>query len=204
MASGHVFAAEIKTLTFQDSLPVRNWKDLRDEGVILQKHSFTCAAAALATLLTHYYGLRVSEDDVVKLAHKDAWLSMEDLQNVAGHFGFKAVGLALGMEQLKKLKVPVIVYIDTPVGQHTAVLRGISDVRVWLADPSDGNQFLTLDDFSSKWHTRTEAGYEGKILLVLPNGGGNETINARYFSSPRPHYSRTLDLELDGIRHAAR
>lgn len=68
---GHsAFAAEVAFGGIQGRIPITTWKQVRDDRVILQKRDYSCAAASLATLLTHYYGLKVTEDDVIALAGK--------------------------------------------------------------------------------------------------------------------------------------
>lgn len=182
-------AADVALHGMQGRIPITTWKQVRDEQVILQQRDASCAAAALATLLTHYYQLNVTEDDVVTLAGKEAWLSMADLKRVAQHYGFKAVGLSLGFEELRQVKIPVIVYFKTPAGPHNAVLRGISATRVWLADPANGNLYLALADFKAKWRTRNDPGFEGSVLAVIPASGEIGAVAAGFFSTPRPHYS---------------
>ena len=150
-------------------VPVTAWKVVRDQGIIMQKRDFSCGAASVATLLSGYYGLNVSEDDAIRIAGKEAWLSFDDLQRVAAAYGLKAVGLELDFAQLKQLSVPVIVYIDTRAGPHFAVLRGINDDFVWLGDPASGNNYYRNHQFLSYWRTTPAAeNPRGKILLVLP------------------------------------
>lgn len=184
-------AAEFKMHALQGRLPIRTWKEMRDDQVIHQHRDFSCAAAALATLLTFHYGLNVTEDDVIGVVGKDAWLSMSDLRLAAGHYGFKTIGLAMDVEQLRKIKVPVIVYVKTTGSPlpHNAVLRGIDEQRVWLADPAYGNLSLTFSDFKSKWQSRGDAGDEGKVLVVLPEDGVSVNIKEEFFAKPKPRYA---------------
>lgn len=186
-------AAEVAFGGIHGRIPITTWKQARDDRVILQKRDYSCAAASLATLLTHYYGLNVTEDDVIALAGKDAWLSMADVKHAADHYGFKTVGLAMGLDDLRKVKIPVIVYIRTNGGPHNAVLRGINEDRVWLADPANGNLSLTIPDFQAKWRTRDDPGFEGAVLAVIPNGRDIGVVTDGFFGTSPPRYSIVPD-----------
>ena len=61
---------------------VSSWKKLRSTDVILQKLDYSCDAASLATLLSSYYGLNVSEKDIIDVANKDEWFSFADIQSI--------------------------------------------------------------------------------------------------------------------------
>jgi len=43
----------------------RNWKELRDTGIEKQNLDVSCAAAAAATILRAYYGVAVSEQEIL-------------------------------------------------------------------------------------------------------------------------------------------
>jgi predicted double-glycine peptidase len=119
-------------------------KELRDQYVVKQQFDFSCGAAALATLLTYYFGDPTSEQDVLKLLMaqlpKDDKLqktrigfSLLDLKHIAEAKGYRAAGFKLTIEQLMQLAAPVIVFVQ-PLGYpHFAVLRGIDRGRVFLA-----------------------------------------------------------------------
>lgn len=163
------------------SVPVKTWKETRYDQVIRQQHEFSCGAAALATLLTYYYGIQISEEEVLKAVNKEGWLSLADIQQVLPRYGMKGIGLALNYDQLTKLKIPVILYIENPAGPHFAVLRGLTDHTVWVADPANGNIIFPLNKFLEKWEVRPEAEYQGKILAVIPVGDIPTTVNRQFF-----------------------
>ena len=52
---------------------------------------------------------------------------------------YRRIGIAATYEQLTKLKLPVIVYLDHRKTEHFSVLRGATDDMVILSDPSLGN-----------------------------------------------------------------
>ena len=76
--------------------------------------------------------------------------NFNDMQRVLPQFGFKAQGFASTYDQLSRLRIPVIVYLQTRRDQHFAVLRGIDDDAVWLADPSLGNRTYSKYQFMEK------------------------------------------------------
>lgn len=167
--------------TVQGELDIKPWSAFKDDGVIKQKLDYSCGAAALATLLHGYYGLPVTEESIIEATGRNAWLSFADMEKAVTGYHLRAVGLALNLEQLKQLKVPVIVYIDTREGPHFAVLRGISDDTVWIGDPATGNDRYPIYRFQEKWETRKDPNFRGRILLVLPTADSHVTIQVGFF-----------------------
>jgi predicted double-glycine peptidase len=178
-------------------------KELRDRHVVKQQLDYSCGAAALATLLTYYFGEETSEPEVLQILTsgltKDEQrlkaqrgFSLLDLKHVAEAKGYRAAGFKLTIEQLKQLAAPVIVFVQ-PLGyKHFAVLRGIDRGRVFLADPARGNLRMSIGRFLSEW--------DG-IIFVLGKPG-EEDISTYPLGLPRPDViqpellgvSRLLDL----------
>lgn len=154
----------------QPRKPFVSWVEKRNQQVIMQEYDYSCGASALATILTYYYGMAVSEQQVIEAVGKDAWLSLADIQQVLPHYGFKGIGLALSYEELQKLKMPAILYLEGRGGKHFAVLRGIDDKVVWVADPNNGNVRYPVDRFRGRWEVRASHTLKGKVLLVVPDG----------------------------------
>jgi len=50
------------------------------------------------------------------------------------------VGFSASYDQLARLNMPGIVYLEHRKSEHFSVLRGIDESTVWLADPSQGNR----------------------------------------------------------------
>jgi len=46
------------------TLPFKNWKDLRDDGIERQDTDESCGSASVATILRSFYGVDVSEQDI--------------------------------------------------------------------------------------------------------------------------------------------
>ncbi|MBI4755544.1 MAG: hypothetical protein HY778_09060 [Betaproteobacteria bacterium] len=160
-----------------------SWLARRDAAIVKQNLDWSCGAASLATILSSFYGLEVSETDVLLAIGKEEEASFDDLARVAPEFGFKAAGLAFGPAELKRLALPVLLYLRVRGEDHFSVLRGVSEERVWLADPSWGNRILSWPDFLEYWQTRDDPRRPGKALLALPAEGA---VKARegFFQPP--------------------
>jgi uncharacterized protein len=162
-------------------------KELRDQHVIKQELEFSCGAAALATLLTYYFGDITSEQEILKIMlselSKDErklkeWrgFSLLDLKGMAQAKGYRAAGFKLTIEQLTQLAAPVIVFIQPMGYQHFAVLRGVDRGRVFLADPARGNLRMSLSRFASEWNG---------TIFVLGKAGEENIVNYP-LALPRP------------------
>jgi uncharacterized protein len=141
--------------------PVLSLFEIRHDGVIVQKWETSCAAAALATVLTFSLNDPVSEKFVAqKMLHSTdpinvkvrAGFSLLDMKHFVEGRGFKGVGFkGLTFEQLLELKSPIV-----PIGfygnAHFVVMRGLNNAcRVHLADPAFGNRTVPVEDFNSTW-----------------------------------------------------
>jgi len=159
--------------------PTRSMKDLRDQNVVKQRYDFSCGSAALATLLQYGFGETVTERQILlglfnnlsneeKLIRQKTGFSLLDLQRVAQARGYNAQGFRLAPEQLSLLGGPVIVFIEPRGYKHFAVLRGVRDGRVYLADPSRGNIRMPVYNFLKDW---LQADGKGIIFVVEPKTG---------------------------------
>lgn len=147
----------------QAYVSVRSYADLKFENMVRQQTDITCGAAALATILRHYYGFNVSEADVIEttLAQADAeqreninkyGFSMLELKRAAGSFGLESGGFKLeGVNNLLNLKVPVIALTTVRGYAHFVVLRAARDGKVFIADPAFGNRTTPLKEFEAQW-----------------------------------------------------
>jgi len=114
----------------------------------------------------------------------DFMSSFEDMQRALLPFGFRAVGVSTSYEQIAKLKMPVVVYLEHRKGGHFSVLRGGDDQTVWLADPSLGNRTYSRWQFLDMWDTG-EGALEGKVLAVFPDTSGSATVTDFFTKTPR-------------------
>ena len=172
IGQAQVSTAIVGTHSATLEIPVKSWKALRDAQVVKQDLDFSCGAAALATLLNHFYGQTLTEEALLKAMDKgEGRASFEDMAKALPQFGFRAQGFAASWDQITRLKMPVIVYVKHRKNDHFSVLRGISEDTVWLADPSLGNRTYSQQQFLAMWQTRQDsenADLPGKLLAVLP------------------------------------
>lgn len=171
-----------------------SWKTIRDAHVVKQNFDFSCGAASLTTILNEFYGLSLTEKQILVDMHKQDYMAnFEDMARVVNNYGFKAGGIALGYEQLTKLTMPVVVYLRHKNQDHFSVLRGISQAHVQLADPSWGNRIFSKNQFLDMWETRDDEKFKGKILLVLPKDHETDEPIHAFFDPPTPN---TLGVEM--------
>jgi uncharacterized protein len=141
--------------------PVRSLFEIRHDGVIVQEWETSCAAAALATVLTFTLDDPVSEKlvaqrmlhstDPIKVKVRGGF-SLLDMKHFVESRGFKGAAFkGLSFEHLLALQSP-IVPIDFYGNAHFVVVRGLNDAgRVRLADPAFGNHSVSVEDFNSVW-----------------------------------------------------
>lgn len=172
----------LSTATLKGHLPIKTWKDLRDDSVVKQDLDYSCGAASVATIMNGFYDLEVTEAELLDAMEDDGAASFQDLAEVVRSYGLKGVGVALSFDQLRQLKVPAIAYLKYRDDDHFSVIRGI-DVsgRVSLGDPSWGNRRFTKHQFLNMWETREDEVLKGKVLLILPDGIDVASINHSFF-----------------------
>jgi uncharacterized protein len=173
-------------------------KELRDQYVVKQDTDYSCGAAALATLLTYYFGEENSEQQILELMNAGLTkveqarkhfkgYSLLDLQRAARLKGYQAAGFKLTVEQLTQLAAPVIVFVQPMGYKHFAVLRGVDRGRVFLADPIRGNLRMSIGRFLAEW--------DG-IIFVLGKAG-EEALTTYPLALHRPDY---VQPELQPLR----
>ena len=152
-------------------------------------------------MLNEHYGQSLTEQDLSRAMDTgDFMSSFEDMQRALLPFGFRAVGVSTSYEQLAKLKMPVIVYLEHRQGGHFSVLRGVDHKTVWLADPSLGNRTYSRSQFLAMWETRTKeeenSALKGRILGVLPVGSAPERrLGPADFFTKTPRRQTALAVE---------
>jgi predicted double-glycine peptidase len=165
---------------------INSWKALRDFQVVKQELDYSCGAASLATILNEFYGMSVTEKDVLtRMGAKDR-SSFQQLADVAPTYGVRAGGIMLSFNDLKQLQIPAIAYVQYRGDDHFTVIRGIRrDGVVHLADPSWGNRQLTAHQFRRIWEAPdTDSTLRGRILLILPQDVNMTEIDQTFFAEP--------------------
>ena len=178
------FTAELKTTSLNGSIGVTSWKALRDFRVVKQEFDYSCGAASVATLLNGFYGLDVTEADILGSIEKDAAASFENLAKAVIPYGFKSGGLVVSFDDLKKLSIPVIAYLNYKGQDHFTVLRGVSKQgNVAIGDPSWGNRRFRPHQFKKLWETVDNNGTpQGKILLIIPQNVQTTFMDKTFYS----------------------
>lgn len=176
-----------------ESAGFSSWVDMRDEGIVKQSLDYSCGPAAMATMLSQYFQIPSTEQEVLSSleASASAWelpddwretgVSMAVLAKIANSVGLEAIGIAVELSMLTRLNVPAIVYLEHRGFPHFSVVRGVDHRgRVQLADPSWGNQLLSQREFEKLW--LIGASKKGKLLLLRPQPNSNIVANSDYFA----------------------
>lgn len=169
---------------FTITKPIKSWIEFKNENLTRQKHDYSCGSASLSTILKYYYGLNIDEKEILDTVLKSKGydvskkneledmnstsLSFLDLANYVQEKGLKAVGLALDLESLVKLKAPVILFVKIRKNEHFTVYKSIDKNYVYLADPSFGNIKVKISKFKEMFYQRDNLKYPGKILAIIP------------------------------------
>lgn len=165
---------------------VNSWKALRDFRIVKQQLDYSCGAASLATILNEFYGMSVTEKDVLTRMGATDRSSFQQLADVAPSYGVRAGGLMLSFDDLRQLKIPAIAYVQYRGEDHFTVIRGIRrDGVVHVADPSWGNRQLTAHQFRRMWEAPdTDGTMRGRILLIIPQDIVLAQIDTTFFKEP--------------------
>lgn len=178
---------------------VRSWKTLRDELIVKQDKDYSCGAASVATLLNGQYGTHLSEEQVLMaLDIGSVRASFDDIARAVPKLGFRAIGYAASFEQLTRLKIPVIVYLQHRKDDHFSVLRGVDRETgmVWLADSAQGNRLYSRNQFIKMWNTRNDEALAGRILVLLPDAAQDRPTDRNFFTSEVARRTRLTESML--------
>jgi uncharacterized protein len=158
--------------TADASAPARfqSLKEIRHNSVVMQRWETSCAAAALATVLTYGFHDPVTERHVVaRMLEKTeaakvkarGGFSLLDMKRFVEDRGYGGEAYqSLSFEDLKLFAAP-IVPISVHGYNHYVVVNAISEHRVLLADPAFGNRSMSLARFKEVW-------LDGLAFVVVP------------------------------------
>jgi len=162
---------------------IKSWIEIKNENLTRQKHDYSCGSASLSTILKYYYNQDISENEVLNAVMKMKGLTKDsslaqykkanglsflDLSVFVFSKGFKALGFALDMESLRKIKIPLILYVKIRNSEHFTVFKGIDNEYAYLADPSLGNTKVKISKFKEMFYQREDLKYPGKVLAIFP------------------------------------
>jgi predicted double-glycine peptidase len=138
-------------------------REIKMQYIIQQEYDFSCGAAAIATLLTYYFGDPVTEKEIVlgiaeradidKVLQRRAF-SLLDMKRFAQARRYEAVGYRMDFDYLAELRQPVIVPVTIRDYKHFVIFKGIAEDRVLIADPAFGNTTMRVGNFLAAWPSR--------------------------------------------------
>lgn len=141
--------------------PVRSFEEIRQAGVIRQRWDNSCGSAALSTLLSNYYGDKVSEaliitsilqrTDLRKVRARGGF-SLLDLKRFVESRGYQGKGYAgLTLEEMAGMGMPAIVPVRIQEYDHFVLFRGMLGNHAVLSDPATGTMTMKSDRFQEIW-----------------------------------------------------
>jgi len=145
---------------------IDTWNDLKIRNIEMQEYDYSCGAASLATLMRYYFADPVTEKSILNdidqlftaeelAVIENLGLSFLELEIIAKSKGYQTASVRLSVSDLQKLQGPVLVFVQPNNYRHFAILRGVVEDRVYLADPSRGNIRLALHEFLKEWNGET-------------------------------------------------
>lgn len=142
------------------SVHVMSWWEIPFRTIVRQHYDFSCGSAAVATLLTHQYGLKTAEngpfmamwDAGDRKTIRKAGFSMLDMKNYLNHRGFKTDGFRIPISDFRKLTQPSIVLLNLNGYRHFVVVKGLRNDTVLVGDPMRGLTQYRIADFAKIWN----------------------------------------------------
>jgi predicted double-glycine peptidase len=155
---------------------VRSLREIRQEGVVTQQWDTSCAAAALATVLSYTFDDPVSERAVaqgmlrytepLRVRYRGGF-SLLDMKRYVEERGYQATGFReLTFDDLVLFE-GAIVPLNIHGYNHYVVFKGLGEHgRIRLGDPAFGNRTMSRNHFEDVW-------MEG-MAFVVTRGAANE------------------------------
>lgn len=136
-------------------MPVKSFDEIRFGEVVKQKYDFSCGSAALASLLTHHYAMPITEaavfEEMFRFGDKNIiekkGFSMLDMKNFLARRGIKSDGYKLDRASVIELGMPAIALVNYNGYNHFVVVKGLTEEKVLIGDPSLGLHIMSGDDF---------------------------------------------------------
>lgn len=147
-----------------EQLQIEPLSELKFKNITQQVYDYSCGSAALVTVLKSHFGLAVTEQQTMEgmLRYGESekivarrGFSLLDMKRFVGALGLEGNGFRGELSDLRKLTEPAIVPIDFEDFKHFVVFRGISDGRVYLADPALGHLVVSEAEFAAMWDRNT-------------------------------------------------
>jgi predicted double-glycine peptidase len=78
--------------------------------------------------------------------------SLLDIKRYLERHGYKADGFRITLETLQELGVPAIVLITHNGFRHFVVVKGVTDRKVLVGDPTFGSKVIARPEFEQMWN----------------------------------------------------
>lgn len=181
------------------ALPVTSIRQARLAGTLLQQYDFSCGSAAIATLLTHHYGLPTTESQVFESMYRQGdqkkiqreGFSLLDMKRFLKTQGFEADGFEQSLDKLMEARVPAIVLINENGYHHFVVVKGLRGDRVLIGDPAKGTRAVRRRDFEASWQSR--------LLFVIHNRMESARFNLAADWRAAPQAPLRAGINRDGL-----
>ena len=181
------------------ALPVTSIRQARLAGTLLQQYDYSCGSAAIATLLTHHYGLPTTESRVFESMYRQGdqekiqreGFSMLDMKRFLKTQGFEADGFEQSLDNLMEARVPAIVLINENGYHHFVVVKGLRGDRVLIGDPAKGTRAVRRRDFEASWQSR--------LLFVIHNRMESARFNLPADWRAAPQAPLKAGINRDGL-----
>ena len=181
------------------TMAVTSVRQARLAGTLLQQYDFSCGSAAIATLLTHHYGLPVSESVVFEYMYRNGdqekikreGFSLLDMKKFLKSQGFEADGFEQPLDKLVESRVPAIVLINENGYHHFVVVKGLRGDRVLIGDPANGTRAMPRSKFEASWKSR--------LLFVIHNRMETAHFNLAADWSAAPQAPLAAGIIRDGL-----
>ncbi|MDO9430030.1 MAG: C39 family peptidase [Pseudomonadota bacterium] len=142
------------------SLNVISMRDIPFRTIVRQQYDYSCGSAALATLLSYHYGLRVNEGQIFKSMYergdqakiREVGFSLLDMKRYLESHGLAADGYRATFDQLAAAKAPALLVVRTGTYRHFVVLKGVRDDKVLIGDPALGLKIYDREEFMQMWN----------------------------------------------------
>jgi len=155
---------------------ISSYRSLRYQQTIGQTDIYTCGAAAVATLFTHFYKQPVGEIEVLEIAEKimeatgkkpqESGLNALSLKQALITKGIDADVKEVTLEQLKRYfergGLPIVIHVTIPQPHYILAVGMIED---WLivSDPTLGRGMFPLENLN------TQKGFSGIVIMARPS-----------------------------------
>src|SRR5271156_1644030 len=173
---------------------VDSFQEKKYKATFAQQYDFSCGSAALATLLTYNYNIRVTEQDVFKsMIEKgdkkvisESGFSLLDIKNFLTRHGLESNGYRAPLSKLEQVGGPAIGLVNVRGYSHFVVLERIHRGWVPLSDPANGMRGEPTGEFESQC--------TGIFFLIVTNAEqAQKRFNdpSRWASAPLPPWGLT-------------